>query len=399
MDSSYRLPTVALITGANSGLGYAIACRLIVEFFSLGTDGYPAVTSGSNTLVVCLATRSVEKAQSAIAGINTFLASRLPEGARSRLELAHVTIDLSSPSSVTAAATELRNKYRRIHYVFCNAAVVPFVRIDWATAARQITTNFIEAMTIPRYKIQGVGWLAQIQSHKSHAAGLLPELGAAFAANVFGHYCLLHEIMRVLHASASAAALETPSRIIWVGSIESDPLTFDMDDIQGIKSIRPYESSKTLTDILVLGSYLPEAQEYFRSYTTIPISSEYTPPTNSIPPIFLIAHPGIVSTAIVAIPWWQTYAKNVGFWLCRAFGSPWHCIDPFIGANAPVWLALSPHVDLIKGRKWGSACLWGGSEIILETQVDSDVAGQSGQLWSQMETLRKLWETTLGSQS
>ncbi|RVD82958.1 uncharacterized protein DFL_007365 [Arthrobotrys flagrans] len=395
MDS-HCLPTVALITGANSGLGYAIACRLIVEFFTPRTDGYPAVASDSGTLVVCLATRSVEKAQSAIAGINTFLTSRLPEGARSRLELAHVTIDLSSPKSIIAAAAELRNKYRRIHYVFCNAAVVPFVRIDWAMAARQMATNFIEAMTVPRYKIQGVGWLTEIHSHGGHAAELPPELGAAFAANIFGHYYLLHEIMETLHAPA--AAPETPSRIVWVGSIESDPLTFDIDDIQGTKSTQPYESSKTLTDILVLGSYLPEAQEYFRSYTTIPRPSESALPTDTIPPIFLIAHPGIVSTTIVAIPWWQTYAKNVGFWLCRAFGSPWHCIDPFVGANAPVWLALSPHVDLIKGKKWGSACLWGNGEMVLETQVDSDVAAHSAQLWSQMETLRKLWKTRLESQ-
>ncbi|KAK6342590.1 3-keto-steroid reductase [Orbilia javanica] len=393
MDS-HCLPIVALITGANSGLGYAIACRLIVEFFAPKADGYPA-SPDSASLTVCLATRSTQKAQSAIAGINAFLASRLPQSARSRLELAHVIIDLSSPKSIIAAAVELRSKYRRIHYVFCNAAVVPFVRIDWPMAARQMVTNFIEALTVPRYKVQGVGWLTEIHSRESHAKEPLPELGAAFAANVFGHYYLLHEIMETLHASAIAP--DAPSRIIWVGSIESDPLTFDIDDIQGIKSAQPYESSKTLTDILVLGSYLPEVQEYLRSYTTIPSRGESSPPAYTIPPIFLITHPGIVSTTIVAIPWWQTYAKVAGFWLCRAFGSPWHCIDPFIGANAPVWLALSPNVDLIKGRKWGSACLWGDGETVLETQVDSDVAAYSAQLWSQMETLRTFWKTRLES--
>ncbi|KAK6505295.1 3-keto-steroid reductase [Arthrobotrys musiformis] len=389
-------PTVALITGANSGLGYAIACRLIVEFFAPRTDGYPAVASDDSTLVVCLATRSVEKAHSAIASINIFLSSRLPEAVRSRLQLAHVVMDLSSPTSVIAAATELRKKYHRIHYVFCNAAVVPFVRIDWSMAAKQMATDFIGALTVPRYKIQGVGWLTKIHPHGSHATEVPPELGAAFAANVFGHYYLLHEIMETLHMSPAAPGV--PSRIIWVGSIESNPLTFDIDDIQGIKSTQPYESSKTLTDILVLGSYLPEAGEYFRSYTTIPSPRNPITSAESHPPIFLIAHPGIVSTTIVAIPWWQTYAKNVGFWLCRAFGSPWHCIDPFVGANAPVWLALSPHVDLIKGRKWGSACLWGNREMVLETQVDSDIAAHSAQLWSQMETLRKLWKARLEPQ-
>ncbi|KAK6330133.1 3-keto-steroid reductase [Orbilia blumenaviensis] len=398
------METVALITGANSGLGYAIACRIIIEFFTPRSDGYPAIPE-TGSLVICLATRSVEKAQSSIKNINDYLLlSRLsPEDVKSRLVLAHVTMDLSSPASVVAAAAELRNRYSRIHYVFCNAAVVPFVRIDWLMAARQMATNFIEAMTVPRYKIQGVGWLAETDpklysssspSNGGHAAEQPPELGAAFAANVFGHYYLLHEIMQTLRAPAVAPA--NPSRVIWVGSIESDPLTFDIDDIQGIKSTQPYESSKTLTDILVLGSYLPASREYFRSFTAASNpSSEPATPANSIPPVFLIAHPGIISTTIVPVPWWQSYAKNAGFWLCRAFGSPWHCIDPFVGANAPVWLALSPHVDLIKGRKWGSACIWGSGEIVLETQVDSDVAAHSAQLWSQMEALRKVWKIRL----
>ncbi|EPS37319.1 hypothetical protein H072_9002 [Dactylellina haptotyla CBS 200.50] len=395
-------PTVVLITGANSGLGYAIACRVIVEFFSHVPPSAVEDTSDIRELVVCLTTRSTKKALAAISDLNTWLDSRLTDDTRSRVRLDHVTIDLASLLSVAAAAAELRDRYNRIHYVFCNAAVVPFVRIDWLQAARQFAAGFVDAMTAPKYKVQGVGWLTDTHqtllpplSSQEDSASTASELGAAFTANVFGHYYLLHEIMQQLHAPKVKSE---PSRIIWIGSIESNPSSFNLEDIQGIRSTKPYESSKTLTDILVLGSHLPDTQEYFRSYTAVPadmISNSYT--TATAPPIFLIAHPGIVSTTIVELPWWQSRAKVIGFWLCKLFGSPWHCIDPFIGANAPVWLAISPHIEMLKGRKWGSACDRKSGEFVLETKVDADVAAQSMLLWSQLEDLRLLWKSRLGS--
>ncbi|KAK6541299.1 3-keto-steroid reductase, variant 2 [Orbilia ellipsospora] len=302
--------------------------------------------------------------------------------------------------SVMSAATELQNRYPRIHHVFCNAAVIPFTRIDWLKAIRQFATGFVDAMTVPRYKVQNIGWLTD--SHQallrpqspSTKKSTLSELGAAFTANVFGHYFLLHEIMQTLHSPMSSQ--DEPSRIIWIGSIESDPLTFNIEDVQGIKSTKPYESSKTLTDILVLGSQLPETEKYFRSYTTPP--QDRAPNfqlQKTKPPVFLIAHPGIISTEIVALPWWQSRAKIIGFLFCKFLGSPWHCIDPFIGANAPVWLALSPHLEMVKGFKWGSGCNWKNGEFVLETRVDADVTSHASRLWGQMEDLRILWKSLL----
>ncbi|KAF3923765.1 hypothetical protein AA313_de0200883 [Arthrobotrys entomopaga] len=393
-----ELPIITLVTGANSGLGYAIACRVVLEF--LDQSGTVAGSNCNRRLVLCLTTRSSGKARIAIANLTAFLTSRLSEDAFRRVQLDHITIDLSSIVSVMAAATELRRRYSRIHHVFCNAAVVPFIRIDWLKAVHQFATGFVDAMTVPRYKVQNIGWVTDahqallVSQPASTRQPTLSELGAAFTANVFGHYFLLHEIMQLLHSPINSH--DGPSRIIWIGSIESDPLTFNIEDLQGIKATKPYESSKTLIDILVLGCHLPETEKYYRSYTTPPqdgLSTFDSPETN--PPIFLIAHPGIISTEIVAVPWWQSRAKIIGFQICKFLGSPWHCIDPFIGANAPVWLALSPHVEMIKGVKWGSGCNWGTGEFVLETRVEANITSHASRLWDQMENLRMLWKSRL----
>ncbi|KAF3905413.1 hypothetical protein ABW21_db0209432 [Orbilia brochopaga] len=367
--NSRRPPTVAVITGANSGLGYAIACRLIVEFFAQQT----APTVEPEPLVVCLTTRSREKAKTALESLAAFAASKLPESARRRLELQYILLDLASLSSVTAAAIELRKRYARIHYVFCNAAVIPFVRIDWLKATQQMATGVVDAMTQPRYQVQGVGWLtdaheALLAPQSSHTGveaaptasqlGASSNLGMAFTANVFGHYYLIHEIMQTLHAHRGQE--DKVSRVIWIGSIDCNPHGFDINDIQGIRSTTPYQSSKTLTDILVLGYQLPQTEKQRRAYVSTADEHQKsdTRSEETVPPVFLVAHPGVISTTIVALPWWQTHGKMLGFWLGFT-----------------------------------------GGEIIIETKVDVDVYRYSEAVWSETERLRVFWKSRLNSQA
>ncbi|KAK6332714.1 3-keto-steroid reductase, variant 2 [Orbilia brochopaga] len=286
--------------------------------------------------------------------------------------------------------------------------------MDWLKVAQQFMTGVVNAMTEPRYQVQGVGWLTEAHAaldvpqlskggveaaSADSQSSASPDLGMVFTANVFGHYYLIHEIMTTLHAHRGQE--DEASRVIWIGSIDSNPHGFDIKDIQGIKSTTPYQSSKTLTDILVLGHQLPQTEKQYRAYVSTATGHQRSDTSigETIAPVFLVAHPGIISTTIVALPWWQTHGKILGFWLCKALGSPWHCIDPYIGANAPVWLALSPHVEMAKGTKWGSGSGWRDTELIIETKVDIDVARYSEEVWAEMERLRSFWKSRLDSRA
>jgi 3-keto steroid reductase len=57
--------------------------------------------------------------------------------------------------------------------------------------------------------------------------------------------------------------LFTPtSRIIWIGSVTTLPHFFSLSDIQCVRARGAYESSKRLTDLLVLTSEFPSTAPY-----------------------------------------------------------------------------------------------------------------------------------------
>ena len=89
---------VALITGANSGLGFETAKRL--------------AASGATVVLAC---RSEEKATQALAEIK-----RLTPGAR----VEFLQMDLCSQASVKSAAAAFKSRHTKLHYLFNNAAVM-----------------------------------------------------------------------------------------------------------------------------------------------------------------------------------------------------------------------------------------------------------------------------------
>jgi 3-keto steroid reductase len=69
------------------------------------------------------------------------------------------------------------------------------------------------------------------------------------------------------------------------------------------------------------------------------------------------------------------------FYISRLLGSPWHTVTTYLGANAPVWLALSsqealdeaetPYRDNGGGHcKWGSSTHRFGGACIANTEID-----------------------------
>lgn len=114
----------------------------------------------------------------------------------------------------------------------------------------------------------------------------------------------------------------------------------------------------------------------------------------------------------------------LSFYLARWLGSPWHNVWPYLGACAPVWLALALQDELDamddNGRqckaKWGSSTDRWGQERVRRTEVEGLIALPNGDgykggekekisqefeelgrsCWMRMEALREEWEERLG---
>ena len=322
-----------------------------------------------------------------------------------------------------------------------------------------MVTDLKSSVTWPSSKVGNVGEITAPQRMSAEAAKdargpphSTPALGQVFTSNIFGHYILCHSLVPLLRASPDQG------RIVFVSSIEPHPSDFDINDIQGLKSDKSYESSKRLTDILVLTSSLPGTKPFIQRFLSTPISTsshtahfpsegqdpetgapfpgitladnEYQP-SNMSPKIYL-CHPGICATSIVPLPLILTYAMMLVFYVARWLGSPWHTSTAYKGACAPVWLTLTDQEELedMEQRdgkaKWGSCTDRMGYERVMRTVVEGwGLGGRMGEgelakrkgtrpgtleitkedredfeqlgrdCWSQMEALRVEWEARM----
>ena len=323
-----------------------------------------------------------------------------------------------------------------------------------------MVTDVKSAVTWPTFKIGSVGEITAPQRMSTlpaeDAKGIshaIPALGQVFTSNIFGHYILCHLLVPLLRASPDQG------RIVFVSSIEPQPSHFDINDIQGLKSDKSYESSKRLTDILVLTSSLPGTKPFIQRFLSTPTSTsshtacfssegqeletgapspriiladnEFQPSSNMVPKIYL-CHPGVCATSIVPLPLILAYAMMLVFCIVRWLGSPWHTLTAYKGACAPVWLTLTDQEELedMEQRdgkaKWGSSCDRVGYERVMRTVVEGwGLGGRMGEgelakrkgtrpgtleitkedreefeqlgrdCWSQMEALRAEWEARM----
>jgi 3-keto steroid reductase len=354
-----------------SGLGLAIVKRLCADF--LNTHPH------SKTLTLIFTTRSSKKSASTLTQLTSHLATLDAAGhaATLRIRFLAAHVDLSSLSSVISLSHYLNSRLPHINAVILNAGMGAFTGINWFRAFRDMFTNWVEAVTRPTFKIQAVGCTA-----KQASSG---EIGEVFCANVFGHYYLVHEIMSLLAAGNG--------RVIWVSSLEAYGWTFDVDDLEGLKATHSYESSKRLTDVMVLTSTLP---------ATSPYSDMYFGKGKGKVKSY-VAHPGICATSVVALPVVLWYLMTLAFYIARWLGSPWHTIDTKSGAASAVYLALATDEELQENggerKKWGSGCDRWGNEDLRMTTVESDGDEEweelGRQAWKGLEELRTAWKAKL----
>ncbi|ODH41149.1 hypothetical protein ACO22_01449 [Paracoccidioides brasiliensis] len=427
--------TFVLVTGTNSGLGFAVCCRTIDEFLTTRPE--------SKSLTLLFTTRCSKKSEDTLPLLQAHLNKSAAKHAtsKSRITLRPEHVDLCDLLSVRALARRLLTSLPKLDAIILNAGILGVTGINWFKAVYMCLTELVNATTYPSpYTLRDTGVLTNKQTSQPDE----PPLGQIFCTNVFGHYMLCHALMPLLSACNT-----TPGRMIWISSLEATRDCFDISDIQTLKNWRAYEASKYLTDLLALTANLPSSSPWvdgFLSPSTTETKSQQKqnttdpdPTASCTRPNLYVAHPGICSTAILPLCLPLFSAMVVFFWIARMIGSPWHVISTYKGACAPVWLALSPQsvLDAAEGAyvrlgggkpKWGSSCDrlgrespvctevegWGfggvvgpavldndrrqrkksgATDLTAEERVEFEELGRK--CWREMEELRKSWERIL----
>jgi 3-keto steroid reductase len=386
----------------------------------------------NESLVLIITTRDQRKGDATIEKLETHLRKVCQSHERTlpgiskvlqqRVHFRQERLDLLSLVSVQKLCKRLRETTPKLDAVICNAGIGGWTGINWPLAIWSIVTTWRKALTYPIYKVAGTGWVTKPQIPADKKSEAEPALGQVFCANFFGHYLLGHYLAPLLARHAQSE--DTKGRIIWVSSLEAYDFTFDIEDMQGIRSQVPYESSKRLTDVMAITSALPSASNAVDHYLGAAGSSEKT-----TKPCIYVSHPGICGTSIMVLPFFLEYLMVVGFYLARCLGSQWHTITAEKGAVAMVWLALASQstLDTMEQKegvgKWGSATDFWGQERVERTEVAGwgwggklgeyerkgrdphaqDLTKESQErflkkgreCWEEMEKLRIQWENRL----
>ncbi|CAG8554697.1 3711_t:CDS:2 [Cetraspora pellucida] len=304
---------VAIITGANSGVGFGIAQRLL-DYSS---------KNPSFRIRVVLACRNATRASVA----REELIKEYPE---SLVDV--VIVDLSSIDSVFKCCKEIKEKYDRIDLLFCNAGILSCDYLDWWGAFYLGLTSPVRLLTESKVVVQPIG-------NKTRDG-----LGETFACNVFGHYVMIRQLEDLMSISGDA-------RIIWTSSSASSKDYYNFADYQCIEGNNPYESSKYITDIIAIALNTRLNQRHIYSFTT---------------------HPGVVATNIVGdhLGWVMDKLMRVGFHLGRICGLREETITAWNGSYSNFIVATLPIERLDKSLKYGSCVKPWGTVYYDENFVD-----------------------------
>ncbi|KIW39528.1 uncharacterized protein PV06_08132 [Exophiala oligosperma] len=425
-----------LVTGANSGLGLGICCRLIDEFLTS-----PHIRG---RLTIIFTTRGQLKGDETLTTLQKHLsrhASYKKSDDRS-VTFQPENVELTSLLSVRALSRKLlSSNITHLDAIVLNAGIGGWSGLNWPVAIWTVLTGIRQATTWPTFKLGFVGLVTKPQFPPrpgSRETREEPVLGEVFCANTFGHYMLVHWLMPLIRACPS----ESSGKIIWTSSVDAVAHQYNPDDHQGLKSGAAYESTKRLTDLLALTATTPPASTTSVKEYITPSPSDSSP-TNRMSrrsePTFLLAHPGICTTTIISLYWIIHEFYRLGIYLARWCGSPWANVSSYLGAASVTWLILASRADIDAKAveasgdggpcKWGSAVdlfgrssvrvtdvegwgingtgkpfkntWWGGSLGRKSGAVDAtaeDVesfVSQGAEAWRKMEALRKDWEARI----
>ncbi|KAI1416566.1 hypothetical protein F5Y13DRAFT_119162 [Hypoxylon sp. FL1857] len=380
-----------LLTGANSGVGLGIGQRIIDEFL--------ASRSLSSHLILIPTTRSVSKSRDTVVSLRAHLEKTArtskqlrsragpdydPQTAISRVHVLSVQLDLCDLRSIYSAAKQLVHgevtdptglinsvKIPRLDAALFNAGVGGWSGLDWFGLARQFfQVGLVQSCTFPSFKKAAPAAVLDQKKLLGDSAHNLkiqpPELAEVFCANVFGHYILAHELLPLLSRSRPDEPL---GRIVWTSTIDAGWNHLSFDDFQARNHKPPYESSKRITDLICLTADLPSVQKASAPYFASPAAAD-----KPIKPRFYLTHPGVVCTPLFPLHPILYFFYYWAMYLARWLGSPWHPVEPYLGACATAWLALADQetVDTLHAErvKWGTSATRLGHVAPKKTEVE-----------------------------
>lgn len=186
---------------------------------------------------------------------------------------------------------------------------------------------------------------------------------------------LAHQLFPLLSRPSSSSL--QPGRIIWTSSLEALRDVFDPSDLQGLRSLNPYDAAKRLTDVLVLTQNLPSVRPRSATYLAPDGQGSEDDDDDELdlqPPRMYLTHPGIVASSLFPVPWFLFWAYHLALLIARWIGSPWHTTDAYSGASSPVWLTLQEQSALddmdAERVKWGSGTDRLGKSVVKKTEVE-----------------------------
>ncbi|KAI9311471.1 hypothetical protein BX666DRAFT_1995442 [Dichotomocladium elegans] len=324
---------VAIVTGANSGVGFGIVQRLL--------EIHPGMT-------VVLACRNYGRASRAC----TRLLAQFPT-ADIHIEL----VDLSSVQSVLEFSQRIIVKYPHVNSLFLNAASLSTHGIRWGDLFWLFFKDPVGLMESSSATLQ--------VRNEFNADGMC----AMFASNVFGHYVMTRELEPLLEASGGG-------RIMWTSSPTAEKKLFNSKDWQGLASELPYEASKWACDLIGIGSNsrYQEKRQKILSYST---------------------SPGVVASSIGNLPTWIRRLRILLHYLFRFCGVASQNITGYKGAIASVFVSTEPPTLLDYRYRYTSATSpWGTSYVAASPVHDFDY-DSARDLIQNCEITYQMWKSRL----
>lgn len=306
-----REPIVYVITGATSGVGEALAKRLLEEAPSIAE------------VVLCLACRNLKKASI----VRESLLSSFPSAT-----VDMVYLDTSQPATAVQAAKELKLRYKHVNYLYFNAGIMPVSGLNWGAFWPPTPSNYSKLFGT------GVGLLNQQDGTTVDGMKLV------FTTNVTGHYVMLKELEPFLEEQGK------PCHVIWTSSSSANNVEMDHEDLQNTRGVNPYHTSKRAVDLLSMGLN--------DKLNTKNIFSD-------------VICPGLVISQMTygMLPKWVWYCLMPLWFLIRMFVTNFYTLSPGNGAEALVWLAKNDPSSLDHTLKYMSMCSAYGKRYIRKVQM------------------------------